>query len=277
MVFQLDRNQGRARIVDILFLNHNVKWRSTFHRCLQFGKHLVARGHHVDLLTISPRARARFAESYIEGVRVVETPDLLFGMMRTGWDPYDTLGRKRYLRRRRYDLIHAFDCRPVVILPALAQRRRDGATLLTDWADWWGRGGVIAERRNKLIKYGFGGIETYFEEHYRAQADGLTVISRALHERAVALGVRPERIAHISSGAPCDDIHPLDQAAAREQLGLPRAVPLVLFSGFVQYDLDLLLKSFDVLARERKDAHLLLLGPRSPLVLRSGCAPPVCC
>jgi glycosyltransferase involved in cell wall biosynthesis len=252
--------------MNILFLNHNVIWRSTFFRCLQFGKQLVANGHHVDLLTISPHARFRFTEQDIEGVHVIETPDMLFSILRTGWDPYDTMRRSAFMKRRQYDLVHAFDCRPAVILPALAQRRRDGATLLTDWADWWGRGGVIEERSNKLIKVFFEGTETYFEEHYRTTADGLTVISHALRERAIGLGVRPERIAHIHSGADTERIQPMDKAQARAALGLPLDVPIVGFTGFVHYDLTLLLGAFDVLAKERSDARLLITGKYSPLV-----------
>lgn len=252
--------------MNILYLNHNVKGRSTYHRCFQFAKHLVARGHRVDLLTISPTERIRFHESVNEGVHIIETPDLLVGMTRTGWDPYDTWRRTNFLKNRRYDLIHAFDCRPAVILPALAQRRRNGATLLTDWADWWGRGGVIDERPNKLIKLTFEGIETYFEEHYRTQADGLTVITEALHERALKLGVQPERITHISGGADIEHIQPGDRIAARRALGLPEDGPIVGFSGFVHYDLSLLLGAFDHLARMRKDVRLLLTGARSPLI-----------
>ena len=252
--------------MDILYLNHNVKGRSTYHRCFQFAKHLVARGHHVDLLTISPTERIRFRESVNEGVHIIETPDLLVGMTRTGWDPYDTWRRTNFLKSRRYDLIHAFDCRPAVILPALAQRQRDGATLLTDWADWWGRGGVIDERPNKLIKFAFEGIETHFEEHYRTEADGLTVISQALHQRALDLGVQPDRITHISGGADIEHIQPGDRRAARRALGIPVDGPIVGFSGFVLYDLDLLLRAFDHLAHTRKDVRLLLTGARSPLV-----------
>lgn len=254
--------------VKILYLNHNVKGRSTYHRCFQFAKHLVARGHHVDLLTISPTERLHFHETVQQGVHIIETPDLLVGMTRTGWDPYDTWRRQGFLKRRRYDLIHAFDSRPAVILPALTQRKRDGATLLSDWADWWGRGGVIDERPNKLIKFAFEGIETYFEEHYRTQADGLTVISDALHERAITLGVRPEVIAHISGGADIEHITPGDRIAARRALGISEHGPIVGFSGFVHYDLTLLLAAFDELARMRRDVRLLLTGARSPLVQR---------
>jgi glycosyltransferase involved in cell wall biosynthesis len=252
----------------ILYLNHNVKGRSTYHRCFQFAKHLVTHGHHVDLLTIAPTARLHFRETVNEGVHIIETPDLLVGMTRTGWDPYDTWRRQNFLKGRHYDLIHAFDCRPAVILPALAQRKRDGATLLTDWADWWGRGGVIDERPNKLIKFAFEGIETYFEEHYRTQANGLTVISDALHKRALSLGVRPERIAHLSGGADIEHITPRDRIAARRALGIPEHGPIVGFSGFVHYDLALLLEAFDELVRLRPDTRLLLTGARSPLVKR---------
>jgi hypothetical protein len=86
--------------MDVLFLNHNVIWRSTFFRCLQFGKQLVANGHRVDLLTIAPRERWTFRERDIDGVRVIETPDLLVGMTRTGWDPYDTFRRSQFLKHR---------------------------------------------------------------------------------------------------------------------------------------------------------------------------------
>ncbi|MGH7447633.1 MAG: hypothetical protein ACRELT_08735, partial [Longimicrobiales bacterium] len=59
---------------------------------------------------------------------------------------WNTMWRTCMLAREQFDLIHAFDSRPVVILPALAVRGTAGAPLVLDWADWWGRGGVIGER-----------------------------------------------------------------------------------------------------------------------------------
>jgi len=80
--------------------------------------------------------------------------------------------------------------------------------------------------------------------------------------------VTPERIAHITGGADIDHIQPGDRIAARRSLGIPVDGPIVGFSGFVHYDLSLLLSAFDHLARRRKDVRLLLTGARSPLVRR---------
>jgi hypothetical protein len=44
------------------------------------------------------------------------------------------------------------------------------------------------------------GIETYYEEAFRARAAGLTVIASALAQRAIGLGVRPDRICHLPGG-----------------------------------------------------------------------------
>ena len=99
-------------------LNHNVIWRSTFHRCFQFARPLVRMGHEVTLVTNSAAERFRFRESILQGVRIVESPDLFWGRLRTGWDPLNALRRSVRLFREPYDVIHEFDSRPTVILPS---------------------------------------------------------------------------------------------------------------------------------------------------------------
>ncbi|MBN1595730.1 glycosyltransferase, partial [candidate division FCPU426 bacterium] len=190
--------------MQVLFLNHNVMWRSTYYRCYHLGRYLVKRGHQVTLYTIHPRRRLGVEEAYLQGVRVVQFPDLFWGIGRSGWDPWDVWQRLRRLKKESYDLVHAFDSRPVVIHPALAAQRR-GMPLVMDWADWWGRGGVIEERSNPLIKLFFGAVETWYEEHFRRRTLGTTVISEALRERALRLGVRPETILKLTGGADVDN------------------------------------------------------------------------
>ncbi len=249
----------------ILFLNHNVKWKSTFHRCIQFGRHLVRAGHSVDLITIAPKTRRGFSESFIDGVRVIEAPDLLWGMGRSGWDFWDTLNRLSYLRGKHYDIVHAFDSRPVVIFPAL-QKKREGSLLFSDWADWWGRGGVTEERSNWLLRNFFTPIETHFEEDYRQYADGLTVISSALQGRAEGMGIAPAKIRRIPGGADIETVRPLSKSAMREKLGIPLNAKVLGFSGFVHYDLDLVVNSFAEIDRQIENAVLLVTGARSPLL-----------
>src|SRR5438067_1576152 len=127
--------------MNILFINHNVaRSGGTFFRAFHLGHQLAARGHSVTLLTTSADSRLRFRETTDRGVRLVESPDLLTGRGRTGWDPWDALRRAVWARHARWDLVHAFDCRPTVVGPGLSLRAR-GIPLAIDWADWWGRGG----------------------------------------------------------------------------------------------------------------------------------------
>jgi glycosyltransferase involved in cell wall biosynthesis len=249
-------------------LNHNVAWTGTFVRCAQFARRLVRRGYPCTIVTISPHARLHFRTATWEGVEILEAPDLLWGIGRTGWDPWDVVLRLLYLRPREFDLIHAFDSRPAVVHPALALKARRGIPLVMDWADWWGRGGTASERRNPLLRYGFIHLETFYEEHFRRRADATTVISRALGERAIALGIPPDTITRIGSGADLESFRPIARQEARRGIGFAGDGPLLGFMGNVQYDLDLVLATFARVHQVLPQCQLLLTGRRSPLVAR---------
>ena len=249
----------------ILFLNHNVVRRSgTYFRAFQAGRHLVQRGHAVTQLSISAQRRWGFEREVSQGVEIVHTPDLLWGRGRTGWDPWDTLNRIIRLRGQAWDIIHAWDCRPAVIFPALyarAQSRSRTGRLLTDWADWWGRGGTQAERVDGLPKGLIGPVETYFEEAFRTRADGCTAGSRALLERARGLGVRPDRLWLLPQGCEVDGPDLIERAAARRQLGLAPDGPLLVSVGaLTRSDADLLFASLRQLFQRRPEVRFFIIG-----------------
>lgn len=248
----------------ILMLNHNVIWRSTFFRCYHFARYLVRKGHEVSIYTIHPTNRSGIEEIDLQGVRVVQFPDLLWGIGRSGWDLWDTWKRNSYLKKETYDLVHAFDSRPVVIHPAM-RLKKQGVPLVMDWADWWGRGGVIEERSNKLIKYLFGPIETWYEEHFRILADATTVISSALEERVIKLGVAATGITKITGGADVENFQPKDKLACRKKLGIAKEARVLGFMGFVHYDLDLALRAFAQIYKQDQTAKLILVGKPSPM------------
>ena len=253
----------------LLFLNHNVAWSGTFFRTFQLGQALVRRGHRVTLVTTSrdlrwaPRSRMR------EGVELIEMPDLLWGRARTGWDLWNTMHRAVGLRPSDYDAIHAFDCRPAVILPALALARRGGLPLFVDWADWWGRGGAITERPGFLVNRLIGGVETWFEESFRHHALGTTVISKALEQRAVGLGIAPGTIHRFPNGCDHEQIRPLDYRAARAELSVADDARIVAHVGVIYpRDLTLLLGAMARVVEVRPEARLVMLGnPKAPLRL----------
>ena len=246
----------------ILMLNHNVAWRGgTFFRAYHFGRHLALRGHRVTLVTTSPTNCARFEESNVDGIRVIEAPDLMWGRARSGWDIWNTLRRIGWVERERYDLIHVFDSRPVAVLPALWHRARHGTKLVLDWADWWGRGGTNAERPGRLLNLAIAPIETFFEEAFRVGADGNTVLSSALYQRALALGVRPEVLMYLIQGSDVERIKPLERAKARRMLGVPASTMLVGHLGVLQpRDTGLIFAAHSIVQRSCPDYKLVLIG-----------------
>jgi glycosyltransferase involved in cell wall biosynthesis len=245
----------------ILMLNHNVAWRSTFYRAFYFARELVLRGHDVTLATISDKRWLREEQSSIEGVRVVKTPDVGVGLGRTGWDPWDSVYRAFRFAKEPFDVVHGFDCRPVVLGPCLALRGLGRVPWVTDWADWWGRGGAISERKSWALRVGFAPFETFLEERFRRFADQVTVTSRALRDRAVSLGIRTDRVHYIPSGANVTTIRVLDRQACRREVGLAPDALVACFVGFVQYDLELVIRAFAVARGEVPGAKLLLVGP----------------
>lgn len=251
----------------ILILNHNVAWKGggTFFRTYHYGRHLARRGHAVTLLTTSPQARWGFRERVADGgLRMIETPDLLWGMGRSGWDAWNTLNRIAYIWRhhREWDIVHAFDSRPAVVLPALYAQRVHRLPLVMDWCDWWGRGGTNTERPNPVIRTVMAPIETFFEEAFRGYPDGTTVLGLPLYQRALRLGVSKERMIELGQGCDLEGIVPLDPVEARRRVGLPENGVYLGYLGVLRHkNLPFLLDIMEIVrARSGQDVKLLLIG-----------------
>jgi glycosyltransferase involved in cell wall biosynthesis len=249
----------RSRL-SVLFVVHNqTRKGGAYYRGLNLGAPLARRGHKVTLMTIHPTARIAVSERELDGVKLVETPDLLWGVGRTGWDPWNTLRRTSWIRKRKFDVIHTVDTRPSVSLPALWGRRASGAIWVADWTDWWGRGGATTERTGRLVQSLIGPLEEWFEEKPRPKADGTVVISHALGKRAEQLGIDGRNILYLPPGADPAAIRSTSTQAARSMCGLPAEGPLIGYLGNIyQRDADLL---FQTLAALRTpDVRLLMVG-----------------
>lgn len=238
---------------------YNQTGKGTFWRALGFARVLVKRGHAVTLICTAPRARLRIAEREMNGVRLVETPDLLPGSLRSGWDLWNTLNRLAWLRGKTFDIAHSFETRPISIWPALMAKRR-GAKLCLDWCDWFGAGGSVEERPNPLVRAILRPVETFFENHYRTAADGTTVINSVLRQRAIDLGVKPETIRLIRNGSDTS-IEPMDRRVARKVLGLPAEGPYIGFvGGTYTRDAQFMADAFNRVLAVTPQAQLILAG-----------------
>jgi glycosyltransferase involved in cell wall biosynthesis len=243
----------------VLIIVLNQVGKGTYQRASYFGRTLARRGHQVTLMAMSPQSRLCLREWDINGMRLVETPDLLPGSLRSGWDVWDVFRRMKWLNGRSFDIVHAVESRPVVLCPALMARRR-GAKLVMDWCDWFGRGGSVEERPNWLLRSILRPVETFFEERFRTRADGTLVINPFLRDRAVQLGVRPESIMVIRNGADTSVV-PQDDLKACIAVGLPVSVPLIGYvGGIYPRDAELMALAFNHLQRVVPAARLVLVG-----------------
>ena len=205
----------------VLILVHNIAWKGgAFYHGLGFARQLAEMGHEVSMMAISPHNRFRLEKSFVDGIHLIETPDLLFGRGRTGWDVWDTLRRILHLRSMQFDVIHTVDTRPAVVIPALFARFWKGGVFIADWTDWWGRGGATDERPGWLIKTFIGPLELIFEEGPRPWADGTIAISKALYERARGLGISEDTMIYLYPGCDTNRITSVSKDEARKHLNI---------------------------------------------------------
>jgi glycosyltransferase involved in cell wall biosynthesis len=233
----------------------------TYRRAFALGRQLSGMGNQVTILSTSPNRRLGMAARRQDGLTLVESPDLLSGPLRSGWDPWNTLNRVVWGSGKKFDVVHAFESRPTVIYPALFLRRTSQAALVVDWADWFGRGGSVEERTGKLTRSLLRPVETYFEDHFRPGADGVTVICSTLQAKAGTLGVPTDRILYLPNGSDIERFSPADKAHCRQMLNLPESDFVIGHVGALfPQDACLMAEAFDRVCEAHTDARLLVIG-----------------
>lgn len=162
------------------------------------------------------------------------------------------------------------------LLSAVAQRRRNVDVILASWAYPDGAAAVILGKLLGLpvaVKLHGSDMNVIGERpvvraHLRRtlpHADAIVAVSRALGERAVALGARAERTHTVANGIDRTRFSPRDRVAARRELGLPEAGRVVTFVGRLEKEkgaLDLL-QAFAQVAQAHRDVTLLMVGDGS--------------
>jgi glycosyltransferase involved in cell wall biosynthesis len=221
----------------ILALNFNQKGLGTWRRSFYFSRELARAGHNVTLMTVSRTSRfhrsAFFKRDWIgesreargagPWVRVVEGPACGYRFL-PGWGsgPLDIWQRVREILDGDVDAVLGFEHHPNVSWPVYLTRRWRQFAFFSDWCDWFGgnsnhfRGWRVAHR-----------IDSYLEEKIRKHADGVSVTSRLLFDRAISIGIPRRKVVQIPEGAATDYIVPLSRAEARLSLNMPGDVPML--------------------------------------------------
>jgi glycosyltransferase involved in cell wall biosynthesis len=157
--------------------------------------------------------------------------------------------------------VHGFESRPTVIYPALRLANQQKIPLVLDWADWFGRGGSVEERPNPVIRSILRPVETYFEEHYRKQATGTTVICETLREKASSLGIDPGTILLLPNGSDTENRQQIPLDIARQRTGIPVGDFIIGYIGSIFHrDANLMIEAFETVGESVPNARILLIG-----------------
>ncbi|MDP8244228.1 MAG: glycosyltransferase family 4 protein [Candidatus Hinthialibacter antarcticus] len=252
-----------ATTMRILLLNHNLIWRGTFFRCMGFARELARQGHQVDLWTVSREWNSSGCVEPLDGVRIWQTPRWgRPGRHDGGYALLDNLARLASISIDQWDVIHAFDHRPNVLLPWFLQRSltrfsSQPPLFVSDWCDWWTEGGITTARRPFAW---IDRLEQRIEVGSKQISDGVTVISSVLRERARSAGIEDERLLTLPAGVMSDAFPVIEKQDARNQLGIASDKPLLGFIGYSLWDIQLLADLFAAVKEQRNDALLLAIG-----------------
>lgn len=260
MELKKEEISGKMRI---LMLVYNVVGKGTYWRALFLARGLAQRGHTVNILVTS-RSNLKWITAYSDterGVSIIETPDLLRGSLRSGWDIWNVLSRIIWSQWQEFDVIHAFETRPVVIFPALYWKYYRKKKLVLDWCDWFGKGGAVEERENKVYRFILRIIESFFEEKFRKYANTSTVINSVLYRKLVSLGIASKSILLLPNGCNIETIYPIPMQKARQSVNLPEDDLIIGYIGSAfPRDAYLMAQSFNMLLKSGLNVRLLLIG-----------------
>lgn len=241
---------------------HNLVGKGTYWRTYGLAQELARRGHELTLLGAGEVGIATMTTDERQGLTLVKIPSLWQRSAGSGYDLGDAWGRFRWLRRDQgnYDIVHAFESRPTTLIPARLVQGR-GALFISDWCDYFGKGGSVEERTNAIERALMRPLETLFEIRSRPKADGITVINKFLFQKARSLGISDERILLLSNGAYDRDFRPQDRFKVRERLGLPKESTLIAYTGSLfKRDAAFLASAFRLIQERIPNVQLLLIG-----------------
>ena len=255
--------------MNILMICFNRTGHGTYYRAYEFARELIQFNYSVTLMTAAATRRRGITEWMESGIKIVEFPAYFSGGARWGWDPVTITTRLRWLKDKRFDVVHGFESRPTVIYPAWHLKKK-GVPLVLDWSDWFGRGGSVEQRSNLLLRTSLRPFETYFENHFRSKVDASTVICSTLFQRAVSLGINKSKVNLILNGFNIPSWKEISRSKARDRFNYQEDDFVIGYVGSLfKVDAKLTGEAFFEVINKLPKAKLLHLGFSSHQIYQS--------
>lgn len=209
----------------ILYLNHNYKGEATYKRCFFMARELAKKGHHLTIITVSNRF-----PDYSVRLEREDSVDIITLPAHSRHRDYLYYGLRPFINIpvsffSNYDILHSFTvAEPVVAFPTIFNKFKM-RPLVIDWDDCYGRGGYAS---GKPVRFIMEPLMTILEERVLRLGERITVVSEALRERALQLGINCAKIYKIVNGADFDFIKPLDKIKCRRAIKFPEDKKIIL-------------------------------------------------
>jgi glycosyltransferase involved in cell wall biosynthesis len=226
----------------ILMLSFNLHGKGTWLRTFNLANELEKLGNQVTLIC-SERLNLK-TNPFIKctnGLVEIDFQPTVRGKFMHGWDLGEAAHRRNWLKGRKFDIVHVFEHRPTNQIPALLSQKQ-GAIMVSDWADWLGKGGSVKERRNPFVKTLLSYPETMLEESGRKKTSGCTVINQTLYQKARKLRLPESKLLWLPNGYFNSQLTSLPIKVARNILGLSENDFLVGYLGTSFYSDSLLMQ-----------------------------------
>ncbi|MFQ5603402.1 MAG: glycosyltransferase [bacterium] len=247
----------------ILCLSHAQYITVALPKIIEQAEAIAGLGHEITLVCTSKTDRLKVRRFTRNGVHYITTPSWLWGKFRHGADLWDVLVRIVVLLNcESFDVIHAVDSRPTVILPALLLKKLRRIPLILEWSDLFGKRGTISERSGKFYALTFGKVESFFERAFRKYAENAIVVSNLLTKQLHAIGYPENRIYVQRYGCNTRNALHYEKSVARIKLKFPQDSVILIYVGLLfPSDLELLVKAARI-AQEKYSGTLqwILIG-----------------
>lgn len=235
----------------------------TFYRAFFWAKFLTKRGHKVTLICAHPQPSYKlFKVKYRDGIKIIN-------LFRT-YHRWDFVGF--FVRAvitfflcifHRADVVHSFvawqppSMTAIFTANVLQRLRFRKWVVLADWDDWWGEGG-ISDEHGHLLRRGI----TFLEKKMPKFANGVTVVSTGLMERAVDAGINKDRIYIVPNGADVERIKVMNNIESRAILGFTKNKYILTYMGnsHLPQFFSMMFSAVEKAVEQKIDVILLIAG-----------------
>jgi len=251
----------------ILILSHAQYITVALPKVIEFAETLASKGHAVTLVATHKKYFFKNEIFINNGVKYVLSPSILFGRYRHGADFYDSLYRIFLLKNNKYDVIHAIDSRPSVILPALFLKYIKKVPLILEWSDYFSDGGTIQDRSGKIYANTIGYIESLFEKGFRLKADAAVVVTTKIYKKLIDIGFPRNKIIIHRMGFKKEQFKNNNKTLSREKLHLHNDEVIFSYFGRIHdNDHKLILNAFTAFKEQNTaNVNLLFIGNTKPI------------